>query len=344
MPLDRRSLMGVLLGAGAATGLGSARAAGVRRPAAHPGPAHPGPAHPAPAHDPAWPPREWFPLWPGTPPGAPARLPSPSIERNGFQGKEQWLRGAAQAIVGVFRPAQPDGRAVLAIPGGGYTFVSVSNEGVDVAGVLNPRGITVFVLAYRIPGDGWFNRADVPLQDAQRAMRLIRHHAAKWHIDAERLAAIGFSAGGHLAAMLGVGHDDPVYSPLDAADMRSARPAHVGLVYATVSMVSAGFEARAENGLWGRNADADPAVIRRYTPLDRVTAAMPPVFLVHAFDDGTVPVRQGIEMTARCHAHKVPVEAHLFEHGGHGFGALHVPERSPAREWPELYARWSATH
>ncbi len=289
-----------------------------------------------------WPPAEHFPLWPGKAPGSPATLPVPPNERNGYKGEELWLRGVDRPIVGVYRPAKPDGRAVLVIPGGGYGFVSVSNEGIDVAATLTPHGITVFVLAYRLPGDGWSDRAQVPLQDAQRAMRLIRANAAKWRIDPTKLGVLGFSAGGHLAADLSVAHDERVYAPIDAADTQPARPAYAGLVYAVVSFASAGLNSRSAAMLLGDNPD--PALTARRTPLDRVTAAMPPVFLLHAMDDGTVPIQQSLAMIDACRRAKVPVEAHLLESGGHGFGAMHLPADAPGRLWPEIFARWNAKH
>jgi acetyl esterase/lipase len=287
----------------------------------------------------AWPPREHFKLWPGTPPGAPNPLPANNFTVNG-SFRELWLRGVSEPMVGVYRPTKPDGCAVLSIPGGGYGFVSVENEGVDVAKALTPHGITVFVLAYRLPGEGWANRADVPLQDAQRAMRLIRANAGKYGVDPARLGLVGFSAGGHLGGTLAVGHDDKVYAAIDAADALSARPAYAGLVYPAVSFHSAGFEERRSNGLWGELTD--PETRARYTPLTRVTPATPPIFLVHAMDDGTVPVQQSLAMIEACRTHKVPVEAHLFEKGGHGFGALHLPTDLPGRLWPDLFARWTA--
>lgn len=287
----------------------------------------------------AWPPREHFKLWPGSPPGAPSPLPTNNFTING-SFRELWLRGVSEPMVGVYRPAKPDGRAVLSIPGGGYNFVSVENEGVDVAKALTPHGITVFVLAYRLPGEGWANRVDVPLQDAQRAMRLIRANAAKYGIDPAKLGLAGFSAGGHLGGMLAVGHADPVYKPADAADTASARPAYAGLIYPAMSFHSAGFEDRKSNGLWGETTDI--ATRDRYTPLTRIDAQTPPIFLVHAIDDGTVPIRQSLATIEACLAHKVPVEAHLFEKGGHGFGALHLPADSPGRLWTDVFARWTA--
>lgn len=331
MPIDRRTLMGTTLG------LTLASAAKAQQWGA---PATPAAGDP---DAPQWPPAESFPLWPGMAPDSPATLPVPNNTMNGPTGRrELWLRGVAQPHVGVFRPAKPDGRAVLVIPGGGYQFVSVHNEGIDVAATLTPHGITCFVLAYRLPGEGWSNRPAVPLQDAQRAMRLIRARAATWGIDAARLGCLGFSAGGHLAGMLAIGHSDPAYGAIDAADTQSARPAYAGLGYPAMSFTSAGFEGRSGNGLWGASADA--ATMARYTPLTRISADTPPIFLIHAMDDGTVPIRQSLATIEACLAAKVPVEAHLVESGGHGFGGMHLPPDASGRLWPELFARWSAKH
>jgi acetyl esterase/lipase len=325
MPIDRRSLIG------GAIGLTLASAARAQQ-APVPYVLGTGTA--------AWPPREHFKLWPGSPPGAPSPLPTNAFTING-SFKELWLRGVSEPMVGVYRPAKPDGRAVLSIPGGGYGFVSIENEGVDVAKALTPHGITVFVLAYRLPGEGWANRADVPLQDAQRAMRLIRANAARYGVDPAKLGICGFSAGGHLGASLAVGHADPVYAPIDAADRASARPAYAGLVYPVVSFSTAGLNSRSAGMLLGDNQD--PALLARYETSDRIGAETPPIFLVHAIDDGTVPIAQTLLTVEKCRAAGVPVEAHILEKGGHGFGALHLPAQAPGRLWTDIFARWTAT-
>ena len=128
---------------------------------------------------------------------------------------------------------------MLVIPGGGYSYAAIRNEGIDVAQRLAASGITAFVLSYRLPGDGWRDRADTPLADAQRAMRLIRAHAARWRIDPARASVIGFSAGGHLAGSLAAHADLRVYAPVDAADRQPARPAATAMMYA-VSNVDPG--------------------------------------------------------------------------------------------------------
>src|SRR3954452_8847071 len=171
---------------------------------------------------PFWPPKERFPLWPGSPPGAPkAKIVPNWTMNNPPPNRELWVRGVPFPEVHVFRPARPDASALLSLPGGGYEFLSVQNEGLDVAERFNAERTTVFVLTYRLPVEGWNNRSLVALQDAQRAMRLIRSRAANFRIDPNRVGVIGFSAGGHLAADLAVSHAQRVYAPIDAADRLS---------------------------------------------------------------------------------------------------------------------------
>ncbi len=292
---------------------------------------------------PPWPPRETLMLWPGSPPGAPAgHRPSATPVPLPLGTPQRWERGIMHPYLGVFRPARPDGRAVLVIPGGGYAYVSLINEGVNVARVLNPLGIAVFVLAYRLPGEGWANRALVPLQDAQRAMRLIRANAARYRIDPAKLGVCGFSAGGHLAATLTVGHADPVYPAIDAADQLAARPRFSGLIYPVTSFASAGPNSRSAANLLGPNPPAFSAA--RFDAVARASAAMPPIFLCHAMDDATVPVGQSIAMLEAARRLRVPVEAHLLERGGHGFGALQLARNNPGNQWLNWFATWTMTH
>lgn len=274
-----------------------------------------------------WPPREHFPLWPKQPPNSPRRLPVPDFRMSGDPPRrELHLRGVAEPVVGVYRPARPDGRALLAIPGGGYQFVSVENEGMNVAQTFNPLGITVFVLGYRLPGEGWLNPQDVPLQDGQRAMRLIRVRAAEFGVRPEAVGAVGFSAGGLLAASLAVAFMDPVYDRVDAADEVLARPAFVGLVYPVISgdMMRIGTQAAA-----------------RFDTERRVRSFTPPIFIAHALDDPVVPAAQPMGMLAACQMARVPVEAHFFQEGGHGFGPKYLSPDLPGANWPQLFDRWS---
>ena len=212
MDIARRTL----LGGGMALLTGSATAQGPTPAAGDP-------------NAPYFPPKERFPLWPGKPPGAPARPIAPNWTMNNpAPNRELWIRGVPIPEVHVYRPARPDGSSLLVLPGGGYEFLSIQNEGLDPAERFNAERTTVFVLTYRLPVEGWQNRSLVALQDAQRAMRLIRSRAREFGIRPDNLGVLGFSAGGHLAADLAVSHANRVYTAVDAADQLSARPAFVG--------------------------------------------------------------------------------------------------------------------
>jgi acetyl esterase/lipase len=328
MAIARRGFFGTAL----AAGLAAAAPAAAKDWGSPPTPAEGDPDAPS------WPSREHIPLWPKSPPGAPSRLPIFAPTMNGPHGaRELWLRGIAGPELQVYRPARADGSALLVLPGGGYEFLSVQNEGLDVAERFNAERSTVFVLAYRLPGEGWVERHLVPLQDSQRAMRLIRSRAADFRIDPARLGVIGFSAGGHLAADLATAFAQRTYAPVDEADRLSARPAFAALIYAVTTLRPSESHPGSRDHLLGDNPPA-PLVDAR-SPVLHVAAGTPPCFLVHAFDDGTVPVANSLDWIAACRAAKVPVEAHLFGEGGHGFG-LHLPANLPGARWPDLFAAW----
>ena len=297
------------------------------------------------ADDPAapfFPPKERFPLWPGKPPGAPAKPIAPDWTMNNPPpNAELWLRGINMPEVHVYRPARSDGSSLLVLPGGGYGFLSVQNEGLDVAERYNAERTTVFILTYRLPGEGWDNRTLVPLQDAQRAMRLIRSRATDFKIDPARLGVLGFSAGGHLAADLSVSHAAPVYRPVDAADRQSARPAFTGLVYPVISLDRRYSDGGSQANLFG--SEPSPQQTEARSPAQHVTADTPPSFVVAAFDDGLIHIDNCLIWIEACRKAKVSVEAHLLAEGGHGFG-LHLPRENPGSRWPDLFALWIRKH
>jgi acetyl esterase/lipase len=291
---------------------------------------------------PFFPPRERFPLWPGLPPGAPRTKIVPNWTMNNTPpNRELWIRGVPFPEVHVYRPARPDGSALLSLPGGGYEFLSVQNEGLDVAERFNADRTTVFVLTYRLPVEGWANRSQVALQDAQRAMRLIRSRAADFRIDPARLGVIGFSAGGHLAADLAVAHAQQVYQPIDPVDRVSARPAFAGLVYPVISLDTKISDGGSRQNLLGPNATVEQIAAR--SPALHVTADTPPSFIAAALDDGLIHIDNSLIWIDSCRRAKVPVEAHLFSEGGHGFG-LHLPRDLPGSRWPDLFALWMRKH
>jgi acetyl esterase/lipase len=324
--LDRREALLATLGAGLMTAAagGQTLPPGYRKAGGSGAPADP---------------TETIDLWPQTPQSA-GTLPVEVInDRGGAAGRE--VHGIARPRLVVFRPERPNGCAALVTPGGGYSYVVIDKEGYEVARWLTGQGWTVFVLFYRLPGEGWSDRSNVPLSDAQRAMRLIRANAARFGIRGDRIAAMGFSAGGHVCADLATRFAHDVYARIDAADALSARPDIAAPIYAVQSMALPVAHAGSRMLLLG--SDASPAVERAHTPALNVSKDTPPCFLAHAEDDGAVPVDNSLEFRAALRRAGVAVETHLFEHGGHGFG-LRAAEGSPAQMWPQLFERWARQH
>lgn len=274
---------------------------------------------------------ERVPLWPMSVSGA-GFTPRPRRP----DWPQTFLSNIAEPELRLFRPARPLGKALLVIPGGAYNFVSIRNEGVDVARVFNAAGYHVYVLAYRLPGEGWADRADVPLRDAQRAMRVIRSRAAQDRVSDQDIAVIGFSAGGHLAASLLTGFDERIGAPVDGVDRIDARPQAGILVYPVISMAAPFTHAWSAQTLLG-NAP-EPALIERRSPAAHVTGRTPPVFLVHALDDDAVPYQNSMIMADALAKAGRPPEIHLFAEGRHGFGI--GPSNGPAGEWPVLAQKW----
>ncbi|WP_354308615.1 alpha/beta hydrolase [Sphingomonas trueperi] len=283
---------------------------------------------------------EVLPLWPGSPPGAPSPLPKPSYEERSKDpaAPDRWQRGIDRPSLTVRRPVRPNGTAVMLMPGGGYGFLAIDNEGEEQARWLNALGITAFILRYRIPTEGWANRSIVPLADAQRGLRLIRASAKRYGVDPARIATIGFSAGGHLAGSLATRHAERVYTPVDAADQLSARPDLAGLIYPVVSMAAPFTHLGSRDQLFGTGAD--PKALAAASVETRVTADTPPVFLTHASDDGLVPIENSIALYQALLAAKRPGELHAFDQGGHGFG-VRLPKTVPASIWPTLFAAYA---
>ncbi|EJL26989.1 esterase/lipase [Caulobacter sp. AP07] len=288
-------------------------------------------------------PTEVLPLWPGEPPGsAGVTVVEAVLERPAAPGlRERAVEHTRKPTLTVFRPAKPNGAAVILAPGGGYQRVVIDKEGFETARWLTDRGYTCFVMRYRMPGDGWGAGPDAPLQDAQRAVRLARSRAAALKFDPARVAVMGFSAGGHLMASLTTRFDAKVYDPVDAADALSARPDLSALIYPVISMVDGPAHAGSRTQLLGAAPSAD--LIARYSPDQGVTAQVPPVFLLHAADDTSVPVANSLMMFAALRAKAIPTEMHIFEEGGHGFGLRGVVGK-PVAAWPGLFETFAKRH
>ena len=249
------------------------------------------------------------------------------------------ITGITQPYFVIYRPPYPNGSALLVTPGGGYRLIVLDNEGAELAPYFaDAGGMTLFILRYRLPGDGHVNDRDAPLADAQRALRLIRAHAGEWRIDPHRIGVLGFSAGGHVAASLGTRFDEKVYRPVDAADRVSARPDFMLLGYPVIDMGRYAHPGSRER-LLGKTPS--PRAVATYSLQNRVTAATPPTFLLQAADDNVVPVDNSLLFFGALRRAGVPAELHIFPHGGHGFGVRVT--HGPLATWPRLALCWIAT-
>jgi acetyl esterase/lipase len=290
-------------------------------------------------------PTENIPLWPGTPPGGEG-LDLPPIRV--FDHEPPYIRPVDRAIdrigvpvMNVLRPRRPGGAALIIAPGGGYVREMLDFEGMDVARRFNQAGVTCFVLRYRLPGEGWRDRADVPLQDAQRAMRLVRTHAAHYGIDPARIGFMGFSAGGHVAASIATRFAADVYQPVDGADRNDARPSFSVPMYPVITM-GEGCHAGSRDHLLGTPASAQ--AIDTYSCERHVPADAPPAFLCLAADDATVPpLANGLAYYRALQQARVPSALHMFEVGGHGFGLARAVGK-PVAVWPDLVLAWGRQH
>lgn len=227
-----------------------------------------------------------------------------------------------------------NGTAVVVCPGGGYVHLAMSHEGIDVAHWLNSLGIAAFVLKYRLPSDEtMIDKTIGPLQDAQRAMQLVRERAADWGVDVHRVGILGFSAGGHLASTAGTHFDEAV---IDNKGDISLRPDFMLLLYPVISMSDSIGHRGSRDYLLGK--DPDPAKVLAYSNELRVTAETPPTFLVAAEDDKTVMVVNSLYFYEALVRNHVPSELTIYPRGGHGFG-LHNPTTG-ADQWPDRAAEW----
>jgi len=288
-------------------------------------------------------PTETIVLWPaGAPGGEAVTVTEQILERGDPNGvRDRAMAHTRKPVLMVFRPKTSNGAAVMLIPGGGYVRAVLDKEGYEMARWLNQRGYTCFVLFYRMPGDGWTAGADTPLQDAQRGIRLIRSRAAEMGFSPDRVAIMGFSAGGHLAASLTTRFADKTYASVDAADDLSAKPNLSGLIYPVISMDPAIAHGGSRKELL--TADASPERAAAISPERLVTTGLSPVFQLHAADDKSVPVDNSLVMFAALRAKGVPTEMHIFEEGGHGFGLRGTPGK-PVAAWPSLFETFAKRH
>lgn len=322
--IDRRTIM-VGLGAGVGISVTTSVLAQIAQ------------ALPAPAE-----PDAWIDLWPGPPPGAPSPLPEEQVVERSDDPRfpDRIMQSIIRPRMAVFRPANANGAAVLIMPGGGYRHVVIDKEGFEMARWLAARGIAAFVLFYRLPHQGWAAGPDVPLADAQRALRVLRHRRDSLGIDPARISIMGFSAGGHVAASLAARFDATVYIPVDSVDAQPARPDAAALIYPVISMRANIAHAGSRERLLGA---ASPAALEQaHSPDANVPDNAPDCFILHAEDDDVVPVANALAMRAALRAKRVAVETHLYERGGHGFGISRAAGK-PVAAWPDTWLAWART-
>jgi acetyl esterase/lipase len=256
-------------------------------------------------------------IWPGKAPGEKGDIGKEHFLPNSPQDPNPITRltDVSDPTITVQRPSgQANGAAVVICPGGGYSILAMKHEGDEVADWLNSIGVTGIVLKYRVPARKDQPPYLAPLQDAQRAVSLVRLQAAKWGIDPGRIGILGFSAGGHLAAAASTNFDQRKYEPIDDVDAVSCRPDFAVLVY--------------------------PAYLTsgdHLSPEIRVGEKSPPTFFAHAADDG-ISAENSIAMFLALRKAKVAAELHVYNAGGHGFGLR--PSKNPCCTWPERCGEW----
>jgi acetyl esterase/lipase len=240
-----------------------------------------------------------------------------------------YVTNVSQPTMTVYAPKSKNtGAAVLVFPGGGFFVLAMDLEGTEACHWLTAKGITCVLVKYRVPSIPYVwkcscrphnHTLSVPsLEDAQRAIRLTRFHARAWHIDPKKIGVIGFSAGGYVVAEASTDYDRHLYKPVDAADKQSARPDFTMAIYP---------------GHLDRDGKLNPNV--------PVTSKTPPTFLVQAENDHSDGVRQSLTYYAALAKAGVPVEMHLYAHGGHAFGLRH--SHFPITGWPKLASAWMHT-
>ncbi|MFC5412713.1 alpha/beta hydrolase [Larkinella bovis] len=272
-------------------------------------------------------------LWPTN--QIPNAVANDAVQEKAELGKDGILRISDVKVptLTAFLPPKnkATGAAIMVIPGGGYSILAYGHEGEEMAKWFNERGIAAFVLKHRLPDDRTqTNKHEVPLADAMQGMKLIRQHAAKWGINADRLGVIGFSAGGHLASTLSTHyHRGPGAS-------EDAKPNFAILMYPVVTFGTKAHVGSREK-LLGKNAS--PEQVAYYSNELQVDEKTPPTFLVHAEDDKGVPVENSIDYYLALKKFNVPAEMHLYPTGGHGY-ALRVKGKGSIEGWPAACDNW----
>ncbi|HLY79709.1 MAG TPA: alpha/beta hydrolase [Caulobacteraceae bacterium] len=284
-------------------------------------------------------------IWPGKAPDQPAVSKPESVHNEATDASAGSVRNwtavtdVSQPTITVYAPqGRNTGVAAVVFPGGGYQVLAIDLEGTEICDWLTSRGVTCVLLKYRVPDSGptwkehqrYYPKVQTALQDAQRALGLVRQHAAQWQVDPHKVGVIGFSAGGHLVAAVSTHFAQRTYAPVDAADALSCRPDFAIAIY--------------PGHLWAHE-DEDPAT-RNDTDLGlrpdiQVRPDTPPTFLLQAENDDEDGVQQSLAYYVALQKAGVPTEMHLYAQGGHAFG-LRTPAL-PIGHWPALVEQWLHT-
>lgn len=276
-----------------------------------------------------------IPLWDGEIPNS-----KPTDEVETYPERDiLWIEKVNTPTLEVFIPTEKlaTGRGVIICPGGGYHGVSYDYEGTDLAKWFNAKGIAAFVLKYRMPNsDAVKVSYKAPLQDAQRAIRMVRFNAKKWHLNPEDIGIMGFSAGGHLASTLATQYDTANSFKESEMDTISARPDFAILIYPVISMNADFTHKGSRNSLLGKNPDKK--LIAQFSNELQVNAQTPPTFIVHAADDKGVPVENSLQYYRALVAAQVPAELHVYPKGGHGFST--AIGKGNLATWPDRMHDW----
>ena len=255
----------------------------------------------------------------------PGKVPNSKVNNNYVEKADTSSNGliriskvsSPQLIIYYPEKEVANGTAVIVCPGGGYSVLAINHEGALIAKELNNKGITAFILKYRLPSDDiMVDKAIGPLQDAQQAIKMVRENANKFHIKADKIGIMGFSAGGHLASTLETHFQK---SLIDNPNEVNLRPDFAILLYPVVTMgkfVLGG----SKSNLLGKNPTDEKE--KEFSNELQVTAETPPTFIVQAMDDINVPVENSIKFMQALKEAGVKCEIHLYQAGGHGFGLV----------------------
>lgn len=276
-----------------------------------------------------------LPLWNGTPPFQ----NSSELKEESTQQGILRIANVQTPTIEVYLPTKQaaTGEAVVIFPGGGYAILAYDWEGTDFAKWFNAQGIAAIVVKYRLPiSKSLTDPKEVPLMDAQRAVRMVRHHALDWNIDPAKVGVMGFSAGGHLASTVSTQYLQEVNRSKDGIDGLSARPDFSILVYPVISFRDAAVHSGSRRNLIGENAS--PELMDRFSGELNVNAETPPTFLVHAQDDKGVPIENSLLYYKALHQHGVKASLHIYPTGGHGFGF--GKGKGAVEGWREVLLAW----